>query len=512
MKKDDGLSISVVRRRGFPGARVMAPMLAVCALVSGCVTQSVKKPPPLNVSVEKSIPAQPIEADSFDPAAKDAGGERRRPWYLDVSKRMVLPPAGAEGGEKEGETVYSFRAQDMPVVDALALFAAAYGLNIVPDPDITGSITVDFENLPFGKAMEAILDVNGYYWEWDRGLVRVRKLRTKTFIIDYVRLIRGGSSTSQAQITSGESAETGRIAVNQEDRITFWEDIEKQIASMLSSDGKLVVNRMSGALQVTDTSQRIELISRFIEKLNSTIHRQVEIEAKIFEVTLNDESSLGVDWSRITLDGGLGAITTSNIITTPFGGAGAKAATVTMTYSRGDFDGIISALKEQGEIRVVSQPKIITLNNQTALIKVGTDRPFFETTTTPVPGAQPTITEEVRYVTIGVVLSITPQISADGWIIMDVSPIITRLVDTVTSVYGSTAPVVDVKQSSAMVRLRDNEMVVIGGLIQDETVETDRKVPLLGDIPGIGALFRGKYETKVRRELAMFIVPKIIRD
>jgi type II secretory pathway component GspD/PulD (secretin) len=114
-------------------------------------------------------------------------------------------------------------------------------------------------------------------------------------------------------------------------------------------------------------------------------------------------------------------------------------------------------------------------------------------------------------VTEGLVLSITPQISGDGLIILDVTPIISRLVDTETSSLGSTAPVMDVKQSSTVVQLRDGEMVTIGGLIQDSGSQTRRKVPVLGDVPLVGHAFTGKFTRTRKSELVMFITPKIIK-
>ncbi len=107
-------------------------------------------------------------------------------------------------------------------------------------------------------------------------------------------------------------------------------------------------------------------------------------------------------------------------------------------------------------------------------------------------------------------MSVTPQISDDGWIMLDVSPIITRLTDIVTSQQGSTAPVLEVKQSTSLVRIRDGEMVIISGLIQDQVSKTERKVPILGDIPWLGALFRATYEVTAKTELVIFITPRIL--
>ena len=435
------------------------------------------------------------------------------PVKLDLHERMALDAPSPAASAQSPKPLYTFRAQGMELVDALALFARTYRLNLISDADVGGTVSVEFHDLPFDQAMEALLDAQGYYWDRNNGLIRVHRMETRLFTLDYIRIVRSGTGRSQAQITSGKAGEAGAVSLVQEDKVLFWEELEKQLGAMLSPEGKLVVNRLSGAVQVTDVHQRVVRVERFLDSLRQAMHRQVEIEARIYEITLGDDAALGIDWTRINFDRPFGILTLPTTIVTPFGGAVAKAATAVVNYGQGDFTGVVNALREQGEVKIISQPRILTLNNQAAMIKVATDRSFFSTTTIPgTLGSPATVTEEVRTITVGLVLSISPQISQGGWVMLDISPVITRLVDTVTSKLGSTAPILDVKQSSALVRVKDGGFAVIGGLIQDETADTERKVPLLGDIPGLGYLFKGTYKTKVRRELVVFITPRIIKE
>jgi MSHA type pilus biogenesis protein MshL len=415
--------------------------------------------------------------------------------------------------------LYSFRAQELPIIDALALFARSNHLNIVAGPEITGTITVDFHHLPLAQAMSAILEAHGYYWEHHQDLIQVKQFKTTMLNVDYIRLVRGGTGENRAQMNSGStggigSQETGQITVNQQDEIKFWDELEKQIQTLMSKDGRLVINRLSGTIQVTDWYQRVDEIDHFLKTVHQALYRQVEIEVRIYEVNLNDNYSLGIDWSKINFYGTSGNIGLANIITAPFGGFIAKAATTTISFADGSFDGVLKALQEQGELRVVSQPRVVTLNNQPALIKVATDQPFFTSTISQGTAGSPNIvTEQVRSVTVGLVLSVTPQISEDGWIMLDVTPIISRLRDIVTSPQETAnAPVLDIKQSSGLVRLKDGEMVIIGGLIQEESSDTERKVPILGDIPFLGRLFKGTYNVKTKSELVIFLSPKIVRS
>lgn len=415
--------------------------------------------------------------------------------------------------------LYSFRAQELPLVDALALFARSNQLNIVTGPEVIGSVTVDFHDLPLERAMSALLEAHGYYWEHHEDLIQVKQFKTHSLSVDYIRLIRGGTGQNRAQLNSGSSGtsdggsqDNGQITVNQQDEIKFWEELEGQIRTLMSKDGRLVLNRLSGTIQVTDWYQRVDEISHFLKTVHQALYRQVQIEARIYEVNLNDNYSLGIDWSKINFYGTSGNIGLANIITAPFGGFIAKAATTTISFADGSFDGVLQALQEQGDLRVVSQPRVVTLNNQPALIKVATDEAFFTSTVSQgTAGTGNIVTEQARSVTVGLVLSVTPQISDDGWIMLDVTPIISRLREIRESPQRTaTAPVLDVKQSSGLVRVKDGEMIIIGGLIQEESSDTQRKVPILGDIPLLGRLFTGTYTVKSKSELVIFISPKIV--
>jgi MSHA type pilus biogenesis protein MshL len=439
-----------------------------------------------------------------------------------LEDRMVLsgavedtsPPTPRKLGR-----LYSFRAHELPLIDALALFAQSNQLNIVSGPEITGSVTVNFHNLPLERAMSALLEAHGYYWEHREDLIQVKQFKTQSLSVDYIRLIREGTWQNRAQLNSGSSGtsgngfqDNGQIRVNQQNEINFWEELENQIRTLMSKNGRLVINRLSGTIQVTDWYQRVNEIEHFLKTVHQALYRQVQIEVRIYEVKLNDNYSLGIDWSKINFYGKSGNIRLANNITTPFGRFMAKAATTTISFADGSFDGVLQALQEQGDLRVVSKPRVMTLNNQPVLIKVATDEAFFTSTISQgSAGTGNIVTEQARSVTAGLVLSVTPQISDDSWIMLDVTPIISRLREIRESPqHTATAPVLDVKQSSVLVRVKDGEMIIIGGLIQEESSDIQRKVPILGDIPLLGRLFTGTYTVKSKSELVIFISPKIV--
>ena len=202
-------------------------------------------------------------------------------------------------------------------------------------------------------------------------------------------LVRGSTGHSEAHVASGSTEKsrnrgagrnTGTVTLDQEDYVEFWQELETQIRALMSKEGRLVVNRLSGTIQVTDLHQRVREIEQFLPILRRSLYRQVEIEARIYEVTLKDDFSLGINWDKINFAGTAGTVVFSNIVTAPVGGFLRSPQTASVQLSEGSFEAILEALQEQGEVKVVSQPRIVTLNNQPALIKVATDESFFTQT------------------------------------------------------------------------------------------------------------------------------------
>ena len=457
---------------------------------------------------------------------------------LALQDRIAWPESAAVLPAVTAEKLYTFATKDISLEQALKLFAQAYKLNIIVHPDVKGTINVNFHDLPFAQAMSALLNSHGYYWEKQGELIHVRSVETRVFNVDYIRLVRSGSGSSQAQISSsssesgsgsGDSDETaGAMKIEQVDKVDFWVELEEQLKVLVSESGRLVVNRLAGTVQVTDQHKRVDEIGKYIQQLNRSIFRQVDIEVKIIEVTLNDDFSLGINWERIAptalTPGNSRGFEIRNIVGQPAGGITALSPSLSFTGIQRDqnglrkFEGVVEALKEQGEVNIVSQPRIRTLNNQSALIKVGTDRTFFRKETqkdSTTVNQEVTTTDLPQVVTEGIVLAITPQISMNGWITMDISPVVTRVSSVVEvknneGVVESTAPNLDISQASSLVRARNGETIVIGGLIQKQKIDTTRGIPWLHRVPGLGYLFKGNYQSDVQRELVMFVTPRLI--
>lgn len=431
---------------------------------------------------------------------------------------------------------------------ALRILARATETPIAAEPDLTGKVAVE---LPVGTLRHALTNVTaplGLYFEEQAGAIMVRRLKTVLYPVDYPQLTRSGSGsasitlgganggnpgTGQTNIptavqtrtagVNGIGSDATQVSISQDNENTFWTTLEAELRAMLKDGDGLVLNRFSGVAQVTAPMARHEVVRAFLYLVNHRITQQVEIEARLVEVTLRDEQKLGVDWDLATVSlGGANTITAGAPVNVPgVGGTLLGANTFSANLGWGHATAVINALKQQGDLKTVAQPRLRTLNNQTAFIKVGEDRPFFRLqqsttfqtggTTTPVNQTQENYS--ISTITIGTILAVTPQIDGNGVITLDVLPAITRLQAIVTSPDGrQTAPVTEVKQASTIVRLKDGETAVIGGLISEEGGESVRAVPYLGAVPLAGQAFRSKAKLRNRTELVIFLTPRLIRN
>lgn len=459
--------------------------LVACAPLNKALPGSESIPPSAYAPVDQQLK----EKNALLPSSESA---------LPLTQRMPTFDSVQDAGSGQPQ-LYSFKARQLPLRDALGLLAKAHGLNIVADPEVTGIVSVDFQNVPLAKAFDILLSSLGYSWEDDQGVIRVHSSITRTYEVDYIQAKR---STGAAGGGGGEGA-------------AFWQEFETQIRSLLSPKGRLIVNRLTGTVMVTDLPARVELVTRFIGLMREGMYRQVDIEVRIVEVTLSDSFALGLDWSRFQQVAGRDNSIGFNTRVTAPQGTSALPSTMTLRMTNpASYVSLLDALSQQGDVRMVSQPRIRIMNNQTARVKSGTDEAFFVRSSNRVlqnsGGVLETVNEQPQTVSLGVTLSVTPQISADGWAMLNITPSLTRLIGTAVSPRGdSTAPILDVSEATTMVRVRSGELIILGGLIQEETSDTNRRVPGLGEVPAFGNLFKSTYKAGRRKELVIFLAPTI---
>ena len=316
---------------------------------------------------------------------------------------------------------------------------------------------------------------------------------------------------------------------------------DKEKATLARVDGKgrkLVINKSTGVIWVTDYPVNLNKVASYLETMEGSSQRQVTIQAKIMEVILSDQYKAGINWKvieglprSINLSWGLtdktgttgypGGTTSTTSGTTgttagsiatpgafkikPFGGTLAIGALGTEVA----LSDIVQAISEQGNVKILSNPTISTLNNQKAIIRVGDQDVFFITGAI---ATQNTVTQTIQPMTIdiGIILDVTPQIAEDGTIIMNIHPSITEKTgEKITPDGKTTFPLLSVRETDTTVRVRDKQTIIIAGLMAEKKEQAAIGVPLLKSIPLLGHLFRYKTENKKNSELVIMITPTL---
>lgn len=562
---------SARRRKGDPGTRRVA-LLPALFLAWGVALGAEGRPARDAFEPDWSKFAPPPDMEHPDQPAT--------PPPAPAEPAPPTPPAGPEARVAE-KRLYSFAANELELKAALALFARANDLNIVPDNDVTGTVTLDVRGLPLDQMMRALLEAHDCTWTEQEGLIRVKTTETRLFKVDYLRLSRTGQGQSSAMLAAGSTSGGGMgggmggggmgggmggggmgggvgaggmgggmgggggggssVSLTADNPVDFWKELKDELALLLTDKGKnsIAINMTAGVIQITDRPSALRRVENYLQGLRQTVQRQVEIEANIYDVTLNDNFQFGIDWARVAEAYSGTFIYGSSTLPAAIGGGnlgesalnlgyrsfsrqigtdvvpGTGGGTTPVPVVARNTTAMVDALRQQGTVEIISKPRIRALNNQTALIKVGTETPFFAQSSTflqSAGGTTQTQGDQIMMVTVGAILAITPQISDDGLISLDISPVLTSLVGTERSPSGTaTAPILDTKQASTMVRVPSGATVVLGGLIQTERARNKRKVPLLGDIPGVGLLFTGHYDAKRKKELVIFLTPRLIQ-
>ena len=515
-------------------------MLGFLGQVLGETTEAVSYPEDPQLDWESRVLG--ISEVPWPPVGLRAEASAAQPPTRDPALQRSTP---AVGGSPDTSR-YSFKASGLDLKSALLLFGEANRLNIVVDSDVTGEVTVDVRGLALDQIMRALLEANDCWWDQDGGLIRVRTRQTRIHRVDYLRLSRRGMGHNSASLSAASgggggggqgSAGTGggasarsdggsggasTINLSAENHIDFWKELRTDVERLLTSSGRetLAINPTAGLIQISDRPSAQIRVERYLDGVGQTIRRQIDIEACLYDVTLNKQSQFGIDWEQ-AIQTSAGALTMGGApsIVRPTGGFDLAPSSLDLTFTGSDTRVLLKMLQEQGEVRVISKPRLRTLNNQTALIKVGTETPFFQNVSTIVPGGGATpgasaviAQDAVTSITVGTILAITPQVAEDDWVSLDVSPVLTSLLETrISPNKSTTAPVLDIKQASTLIRVRSGSTIVLGGLIQTETAKSRRRIPIFGDIPVLGRLFQGDFNAQRRKELVIFITPRVVR-
>lgn len=448
--------------------------------------------------------------------------------------------------------------------------------NVVVHPDVDGEISLMLNNVTVREVLDVVSEVYGYHYRRNAAgyIVFPATLQTRIFQINYLDLQRSGVSrtrVSSGQVSQGSRSSRGNTAVSSAlvapvmqggsgrdtqqlsgSRIEtnyeadFWTELQQTLEEMVSeTEGhQVVVNSQTGVVVVTALPDKLRSVAEYLKKIQDIASRQVILEAKIVEVQLDDSFRAGINWVAVAQNSSGDTFTFGQQAPPPgytgdpadLGGApitvqpgnpisGFTTQTLggafTMAFDIGDFNAFLELLEQQGTTRVLSSPRVSTLNNQKAVIKAGTDE-FFVTdiSSNTVTGTSSTTSRDVTLTPFfsGIALDVTPQISDNQEVTLHIHPAVSEVTDQEKKLTVSgetdTLPLAfsQIRESDSIVKARSGQIIVIGGLMRNKSIDEDFGTPWLSNIPGVGNLFKSKRAVERKTELVILLKPIVVDD
>ncbi|ACJ27319.1 Type II and III secretion system protein:Secretin [Shewanella piezotolerans WP3] len=434
-------------------------------------------------------------------------------------------------------------------------------LSVAVHPDVSGQISLSLKGVTLNEALQVVEDIYGYEVSRENRILRIYPagMRTETFSLNYLYMERQGlsltsvnsgrisdnnnsssgsnnsnnngnsnnsnsNSNSDSSSNSESSEQTNGTFIRSKTKSDFWGELKETLVSIVGDSGggrQVVVTPQAGLVTIRAYPNEIRQVRNFIKTAESHLQRQVILEAKVLEVTLSDGYQQGIHWESVLGHAGSTDITfgtspttgLSDQITSVLGG-------VTSIQLKGsDFSTMISLLDTQGDVDVLSSPRVTASNNQKAVIKVGTDEYFVtDVSSTTVAGTTPVTTPEVELTPFfsGIALDVTPQIDAEGNVLLHIHPSVIDIKEQTKTIKISDSTLElplaqsEIRESDTVIKAASGDVVVIGGLMKSENIELVSKVPLLGDIPYLGEAFTNRANSTVKTELVILLKPVVV--
>ncbi len=435
-------------------------------------------------------------------------------------------------------------------------------VNMVVHPSVAGNISLDLKNVTVHDVMQLVRDVYGYeFQESGKGyIVLPARIQSRIFQVNYLNISRDGqsnmtvssgqiaSSGSQdstssgsddsSSVSSGSTVQSSSIQTTS--KADFWSNLLATLKAILGQgEGRsVVVDRHSGLVVVRAMPGELRDVEAYLNSAQENLQRQVILEAKIIEVTLNDGFQSGIDWAalgsnsngqavagQISIQNGnpllydqVGEFDPSEIITAVEDGAFGNLFAI--GGATDEFGVLLRLLSTQGDVQVLSSPRVSTVNNQKAVIKVGSDE-FFVTeisSETTSSNSLTTVTPEITLTPFfsGIALDVTPQISEDDQVILHIHPSVSEVNDQTKNITISgqiqqiPLALSTVRESDSVVKARSGQVVVIGGLMQNKTITDNAGVPGVSEVPMVGNIFTQRRKINVRSELVILLRPVVV--
>ena len=549
--------------------RWMLMLAGAVTLAAGCAEQPVRR----DAAYER------IGAE-LDAAVKS----RAKPATPDAVSQALLPPLVVEMPRLEGKPLdarFDLNVNNAPANQVFMAIVSGTRYSMIVHPDVKDAISVNLKDVTVVEALDTLRDLYGYEYKVQGSRITVQPvtMQTRMFKVNYLQAQRVGRSdvrVSSGSITDSPTATTGGVPgagigptsrPTESTRVTtssdsnFWGDIVKSLAAIVGGgDGRsVIVNPQSGVIVVRALPAELRAVESFLKAMQLIVERQVVLEAKIIEVTLRDGAQAGINWAAfrdgstrfgagvvnpgttLSRDGSIsmattrapdGSVQAGSELTGQFAGTIASALSLGISGAGGifglalqtsNFAALLHFLESQGTVNVLSSPRVATINNQKAVLKVGTDD-FFVTnvsTTSTTSGTATTIapTITVQPFFSGIALDVTPQIDENNNIILHIHPQVSNVVERrkvvdLGTLGTFTLPLASssVNETDTIVRVQDSNIVAIGGLMRQESSTDRSQVPGVGDAPGIGNLFRQRASSSLKSELVILLKPTIVHS
>ena len=436
-----------------------------------------------------------------------------RPQLLAGETAMVM------GAKKFGGRRISLDLQDADLVNVLRLFGELANLNMILSPDVKGKVTVRLVNIPWDQAMEIILKMNGLGYNIEDNILRIASMSAL-------------AKEADDEIRTKEARKKAEDLITRIIPINYSEaaKIESTIKKSLSARGETVVDARTNTLIVKDIPRNVDDVAMLIKQLDKPTP-QIMIEARIVEASLNFNRSLGIQWggninasaatgnptglqfpNSIGVTGGptMGVVPSGqgNYFVNMPAPAGAGTGGGAIGFSFGslskalNLDLVLSALESTGEGKVISTPRVSALDNKEAKIEQGVSIPF---ATSSAGGAT-----NVQFIDAKLSLVVTPHATPDNKIFMKIQA--TKNAPDTSLLGAGGQPSIRKNEAQTEILLTDGETAVIGGILVLDRGQTITKVPFLADIPLIGWLFKSKSVREEKRELLIFITPRVVKQ
>ena len=487
-----------------------------------------------------------------------------RPAQPDAVAASLLPPLRIEmpKASQPQEQRFNLAFNNLPANQFFMVLVSGTRYSMLVPPEVSGTISANLKDVTVFEALDAIRELYGYDYKVDGTRIYIKPLtmQTRVFQVNYLTGKRSGTSdirVTSGSIADGASNNTGAGTttttsgsnsrsssssnINTSSTSDFWGELKFSLDAIVgvgAKDGRsVVISPQSGVVVIRAMWGELRDVAAYLKATQLSVDRQVILEAKILEVQLNDSYQSGVNWAAFGKGGNsrlsagrqapaAGLQPNGSLLGTKFpDGIAATAAGLGnlfgLAFQTSNFAALISFLETQGTVHVLSSPRIATMNNQKAVLKVGTDE-FFVTnvSTTTTTGTATTTNPSVTLQPFfsGVALDVTPQIDESGNVILHIHPSVSNVTTVERSVnLGSggslTLPLASssISETDSVVRGRDGHVVAIGGLMRQSSTYDRSQLPGASNVPVVGALLRNTNETTQKRELVILLKPIVVQ-